>query len=50
MRKSVLADAMEPAGRVADIVPSALGDRVGVVGAAAIVYDLLDSGDAHGIG
>jgi hypothetical protein len=30
---------MEPAGRSADIVASALGERVGVVGAAAIVYD-----------
>jgi hypothetical protein len=35
---------MGPAGRAADIVRSPLGDRVGVVGAAAIVYDREDSG------
>jgi glucokinase len=49
VRKSVLADAMEPAGRAADIVPSAFGERVGVVGAAAIVYDRIDSGDIDGL-
>ena len=30
---------MAPAGRAVEIVSSALGDQVGVVGAAAIVYD-----------
>jgi hypothetical protein len=30
---------MRPAAEAADIVVSAFGDRVGVVGAAAIVYD-----------
>jgi glucokinase len=39
VREWVRAHAMEPAGRSADIVASALGERVGVVGAAAIVYD-----------
>jgi glucokinase len=39
VRERVRADAMRPAGNVADIVSSALGDQVGVVGAAAIVYD-----------
>jgi glucokinase len=39
VRKWVRANAMEPAGRSVDIVSSALGERVGVVGAAAIVYD-----------
>jgi glucokinase len=50
VRESVRANAMEPAGRSADIVASALGERVGVVGAAAIVYDLgvLDGRPAHG--
>ena len=31
-------NAMAPAAQAAEIVPAALGDRVGVVGAAAIVY------------
>jgi glucokinase len=39
VRERVRADAMRPAGQAADIVTSALGDQVGVVGAAAIVYD-----------
>jgi len=39
VRARVRADAMQPAGHAADIVVSALGDKVGVVGAAAIVYD-----------
>ena len=39
VRERVRASAMGPAGRAADIVRAALGDRVGVVGAAAIVYD-----------
>jgi hypothetical protein len=30
---------MRPAGEGVEIVASPLGDRVGVVGAAAIVYD-----------
>jgi glucokinase len=50
VRDWVRANAMEPAGRSADIVESALGDRVGVVGAAAIVYDrgVLDGRASHG--
>jgi glucokinase len=39
LREQVAAAAMKPAGDVARIVPSAFGDLVGVVGAAAIVYD-----------
>jgi glucokinase len=39
VRKRVRADAMRPAGEAADVVSSAFGDQVGVVGAAAIVYD-----------
>jgi glucokinase len=39
VREQVRAKAMAPAGRAAEIVPAALGDHVGVVGAAAIVYD-----------
>jgi glucokinase len=39
VRERVRADAMRPAAEAADIVVSAFGDRVGVVGAAAIVYD-----------
>ncbi|HZS23551.1 MAG TPA: ROK family protein [Gaiellaceae bacterium] len=39
VRTAVRAQAMAPAGRTVEIVPAALGDRVGVVGAAAIVYD-----------
>jgi glucokinase len=44
VRGAVRTRAMGPAGRAADIVHSPLGDRVGVVGAAAIVYDREDSG------
>jgi glucokinase len=39
VRQWVRANAMEPAGRSVDMVASALGDRVGVVGAAAIALD-----------
>src|SRR6266540_3480332 len=39
VREWVRANAMEPAGRSADIVASALGEQVGVVGVAAIAYD-----------
>jgi glucokinase len=38
VREAVRASAMGPAGRAAEIVASAFGDRVGVAGAAAIVY------------
>jgi glucokinase len=50
VREWVRANAMEPAGRSADIVAAALGERVGVVGAAAVVYDrgVLDGRTAHG--
>jgi glucokinase len=39
VRELVRAAAMRPAGEGVEIVASPLGDRVGVVGAAAIVYD-----------
>lgn len=39
VRALVAASAMRPAGEAVEIVASALGERVGVVGAAAIVYD-----------
>lgn len=39
VRERVRRDAMGGAGELVRIVASALGDRVGVVGAAAIVYD-----------
>jgi glucokinase len=44
VRESVRANAMGPAGQGARIVQASLGDRVGVVGAAAIVYDRITSG------
>jgi glucokinase len=49
VREWVRANAMEPAGRSAGIVESALGERVGVVGAAAIVYErgVLDERPTH---
>lgn len=39
VREAVREGAMRPAGDAVDVVISAFGDRVGVVGAAAIVYD-----------
>jgi glucokinase len=45
VRDRVRANSMRPAAQAADIVTSALGERVGVVGAAAIVYDRTASGD-----
>ena len=39
VREAVRASAMSPAGRAAAIVRSPLGDRVGVVGAAAIAFN-----------
>jgi glucokinase len=39
VRERVRADAMKPAAAAAEIVQSALGDHVGVVGAAAIVHE-----------
>jgi glucokinase len=39
VRERVRADAMGPAAAAADVVSSALGDRVGVVGAAAIAFE-----------
>jgi glucokinase len=50
VRERVRVDAMRPAGESVDIRQSALGEHVGVVGAAAIVYDRAPSGHvlAHG--
>jgi glucokinase len=39
VRQLVLESSMKPAGAAVEIVATPLGDRVGVVGAAAIVYD-----------
>jgi glucokinase len=39
VREIVRAEMVKPSGRAAEIVQSALGDRVGVVGAAAIAFD-----------
>jgi glucokinase len=44
VREWVRAHAIAPAGRAAEIVPAALGDHVGVVGAAAIAYDRIATG------
>ena len=50
VRERVKADAVRPAGSPLAIVQSALGDHVGIVGAAAIVYERIASGLmlAHG--
>jgi glucokinase len=50
VRQRVRAEAMPPAAARLDIVPAALGDRVGVVGAAAIALERAASGDVptHG--
>ena len=47
VRTRVLAEAMPPAAAGVNIVEAALGDRVGVVGAAAIAVERLASGDLH---
>jgi glucokinase len=39
VREAVRTEAMRPGGEAVDVVASRFGDRVGVVGAAAIVYD-----------
>jgi glucokinase len=44
VREAVRTTAMSPAGRAAEIVLSALGDHVGVVGAAAIAFEQVSSG------
>jgi glucokinase len=46
VREAVETTAMSPAGRAAGIVLSALGDQVGVVGAAAIAFEPVGSGPA----
>ena len=50
VRAAVRADAVGPAGGTVEVVQSALGDHVGIVGAATIVYDRIASGLmlAHG--
>jgi glucokinase len=50
VRALVRAQAIEPAGRELGIVQAALGDSVGVVGAAAIAYERLAPGVAVGLG
>jgi glucokinase len=50
VRELVRASTMKPAGEKADIVASAFGDQVGVVGAAAIVYDRAALGEAQANG
>jgi glucokinase len=47
VRELVRASTMKPAGEKADIVASAFGDKVGVVGAAAIVYDRAALGESR---
>jgi glucokinase len=49
VRERVRAESMRPAA-TAEVVQSALGEHVGVVGAAAIAYERMASGDviAHG--
>jgi glucokinase len=46
VRERVRADAMGGAGVAAEIVAAALGDRVGVVGAATIAFDRVEGGVA----
>ncbi|HET9507449.1 MAG TPA: ROK family protein [Gaiellaceae bacterium] len=48
VRETVRTSAMGPAGRGATVVLSALGDRAGVVGAAAIAFDRIGTGRASG--
>jgi glucokinase len=50
VRELVRASTMKPAGERADIVASAFGDHVGVVGAAAIVYDRAALGESRSNG
>ena len=49
VRAAVREGAMRPAGEAVDVVLSPFGDRVGVLGAAAIVYDRA-TGDVSGNG
>lgn len=44
VREQALAQAMSPAAQVCDVALTRHGDRVGVLGAAAIAYDRLDRG------
>jgi len=45
VRERVRTGAMRPAGEAVDVVLSPFGDQVGVIGAAAIVYDRAQLGD-----
>ncbi len=49
VRRDVREQAMAPAGRTVEIVTAALGERVGVVGAAAIVYDAREGQPVLGV-
>jgi glucokinase len=44
VRQKVLEGAMSPAGAAASVVVSALGDKVGVIGAASVVFERASSG------
>ena len=50
VREAVRASAIAPGGRAAGVVQAALGEQVGVVGAAAVAYETIDAGVgfAHG--
>jgi glucokinase len=50
VRERVLAESLPPAASAVQIVESELGERVGVVGAAAIAYERSASGDARAHG
>jgi glucokinase len=50
VRERVLAESLSPAAAAVEIVESELGERVGVVGAAAIAYERAASGDVHAHG
>jgi len=50
VRAAVRQGAMRPAGDAVDVVVSSFGDRVGVVGAAAIVYDRVTTESARADG
>jgi glucokinase len=50
VRTSVRAGAMRPIGEEVDVVLSAFGDQVGVVGAAAIVYERAALGNVQANG
>ena len=50
VREAVRAHAMTPGGQAADVVAAKLGDRVGVVGAAAVAFERTEAGALAGRG